>query len=66
LKGSEIPFSARVFAVVDVWDALTSNRPYRIAWSTEQTLDYIREKVGTHFDPRVVEAFLDIDQEMRC
>ncbi|MBU4224846.1 MAG: HD-GYP domain-containing protein [Chloroflexi bacterium] len=62
LKGSEIPFSARVFAVVDVWDALTSNRPYRTAWSKEQTLDYIREKVGTHFDPRVVEAFLDIDQ----
>jgi len=65
LKGSEIPFSARVFTVVDVWDALTSNRPYRTAWSNEQTLDYIREKAGTHFDPRVVEAFLDIDQEMR-
>jgi putative nucleotidyltransferase with HDIG domain len=66
LKGSEIPFSARVFAVVDVWDALTSNRPYRTAWTKEQTLDYIQEKVGTHFDSRVVEAFLDIDREMRC
>jgi len=66
LKGSEIPFSARVFAVVDVWDALTSNRPYRTAWTKEQTLDYIQEKDGTHFDPRVVEAFLDIDQETRC
>jgi len=66
LKGSEIPFSARVFAVVDVWDALTSNRPYRPAWSKEHALDYIREKVGTHFDPRVVEAFLDIDRGMIC
>jgi putative two-component system response regulator len=62
LKGSNIPFSARIFAVVDVWDALTSNRPYRNAWSKEQTFDYIRGKAGTHFDPRVVEAFLDIDQ----
>jgi putative nucleotidyltransferase with HDIG domain len=62
LKGNEIPFAARVFTVVDVWDALTSNRPYRKAWSKEQTINYIQEKVGTHFDPQVVEAFLDIGQ----
>lgn len=62
LKGNEIPFPARIFAVVDVWDALTSNRPYRTAWSKEQTLSYIRGEAGSHFDPRVVEAFLGIGQ----
>ena len=58
LKGDLIPLSARIFAVVDVWDALTSDRPYRPAWSQEQTLDYIRDNSGAHFDPSVVDAFL--------
>ncbi|MBI5950015.1 MAG: PAS domain S-box protein [Chloroflexi bacterium] len=58
LKGEEIPLSARLFAVVDVWDALTSNRPYRKGWSREKTLAYIQEQSGTHFDPRAVEIFL--------
>ena len=58
LKGEEIPLAARIFAVIDVWDALTSNRPYRKAWTREQALEYIREQTGTHFDPQIVEVFL--------
>ena len=58
LPGEEIPFPARIFAVVDVWDALTSDRPYRPAWSEEKALQQINTDAGTHFDPRVVEAFL--------
>ncbi len=58
LKGAEIPLAARIFAVIDVWDALTSNRPYRKAWTREQALEYIREQTGTHFDPQIVEVFL--------
>jgi len=58
LRGEEIPLAARIFAVVDVFDALTSDRPYRKAWSREEALAYIRQQAGTHFDPRVVEAFL--------
>jgi putative nucleotidyltransferase with HDIG domain len=60
LKGHEIPLTARIFAVVDVWDALTSDRPYRLAWSREKTLAYIREGAGSHFDPYVVEVFMDL------
>jgi hemerythrin-like metal-binding protein/PAS domain S-box-containing protein len=59
LKGDQIPFAARIFAVVDVWDALTSNRPYRAAWSEEKTLNHIRALSGTHFDPQVVNVCLD-------
>lgn len=50
--------AARIFAVVDVWDALRSDRPYRKAWSQEQTREYIRAQAGSHFDPQVVEMFL--------
>jgi PAS domain S-box-containing protein len=57
LKGSDIPISARIFAIVDVWDALTSNRPYRYAWPERQALDYIQMESGRHFDPEVVNAF---------
>lgn len=60
LKGLEIPLSARIFSVVDVYDALTSDRPYRKAWKKEATLAYIREKSGTHFDPEIVEKCLKI------
>jgi PAS domain S-box-containing protein/putative nucleotidyltransferase with HDIG domain len=60
LKGEAIPLSARIFAVVDVWDALTSDRPYREAWSKEKTMAYILEQSGSHFDPRVVEHFQKI------
>jgi putative nucleotidyltransferase with HDIG domain len=58
LKGEEIPLAARIFAVVDVWDALTSDRPYRPAWTREQAVAYLREQAGKHFDPRIVEIFL--------
>ncbi|MFM8320582.1 MAG: HD domain-containing phosphohydrolase [Chloroflexota bacterium] len=62
LKGENIPISARIFAVVDVYDALTSDRPYRKAWDQATVLEYIREQSGTHFDPQVVEAFLHMLQ----
>ena len=58
LKGEEIPLAARIFAVVDVYDALTSDRPYRASWSKEQALAYIRSEAGRHFDPAVVDIFL--------
>ncbi|MDO8690689.1 MAG: HD-GYP domain-containing protein, partial [Dehalococcoidia bacterium] len=58
LKGEQIPLPARIFAVVDVWDALTSERPYRPAWDPERALEHIRSTSGSDFDPRVVEAFL--------
>ena len=58
LKGEQIPLVARIFAVVDVYDALTSDRTYRKDWSKKKTLEYIREQSGTHFDPAVVAAFL--------
>ncbi len=60
LKGEEIPLAARMFAVVDVWDAVTSDRPYRPAWTKEQALTYIIEHSGTHFDPEIVQVFLKV------
>lgn len=60
LKGEQIPLAARIFAVVDVWDALTSDRPYRKAWSRKKALAYIRKSAGSLFDPQVVEAFVKI------
>jgi PAS domain S-box-containing protein len=60
LKGEQIPLAARIFAVVDVWDALTSDRPYRKAWKKKKAVEYIREQAGKHFDPKVVEAFLEM------
>jgi putative two-component system response regulator len=63
LKGEEIPIAARLFAIVDVWDALTSDRPYRPAWKNEQALAYIREQSGKHFDPQVVELFFQVFHE---
>jgi len=60
LKGEEIPLAARLFAVVDVWDALTSDRPYRPAWTRKEALDYIKELTEEHFDPRIVEKFVEI------
>jgi PAS domain S-box-containing protein len=60
LKGEEIPLVARIFAVVDVWDAVTSDRPYRPAWSRAQAVEHIRAESGKHFDPQVVKAFLNL------
>ena len=58
LKREEIPQSARIFAVIDVWDALTTDRPYRKAWSREKAREYIEAQSGIHFDPQVVKIFL--------
>ncbi len=58
LQGWAIPLTARAFAVVDVYDALTSNRPYRAAWTKEQVLEHIQNGAGTHFDPAVVQMFI--------
>ena len=52
-KGEAIPLAAHIFAIVDVWDALTSDRPDRPAWSQEKALEYIQEQSGMHFDPQV-------------
>ncbi len=58
LRGTEIPLPARLFALVDVWDALTSDRPYRAAWPRERVLDHLRSLAGSHFDPALVSVFL--------
>lgn len=63
LAGEQIPLAARIFAVVDVWDALTSDRPYRMAWPKEKVREYIIEGAGKQFDPRIVEAFFSLDME---
>lgn len=60
LQGEDIPLPARIFAVVDVWDALTSDRKYRLAWPRQEARNYIIQQSGKHFDPNVVEAFLKI------
>jgi HD-GYP domain-containing protein (c-di-GMP phosphodiesterase class II) len=63
LKGSEIPLSARIFAIVDVWDAMRRERPYHRAYSKEEVLTYIQEQTGKLFDPEVVTAFLKLLQQ---
>ena len=60
LVGEEIPLEARIFAVVDIWDALISDRYYRPAWTHEKALAYIREEAGRLLDPDVVAVFLEI------
>ncbi|MCJ7618327.1 MAG: GAF domain-containing protein, partial [Desulfobacterales bacterium] len=60
LHGEDIPVSARIFAIVDVWDALRSDRPYRKAWTDDEALDEIKRGKGTHFDPVVFQAFMDV------
>jgi putative nucleotidyltransferase with HDIG domain len=60
LKGMDIPFAARVFAVIDVWDALISDRPYRKGLPVEQVRQYIKAEAGQHFDPNVMRAFMEM------
>lgn len=60
LAGEQIPLAARIFAVVDVFDALTSDRPYRAAWPVGKAREFIKEGSGSHFDPKVVEAFFEL------
>jgi len=62
LKGEEIPQAARIFAVVDVWDALLSDRPYRKAWPRPKVIKYLREQSGKYFDAAVLEVFLGMIQ----
>lgn len=59
LRGEEIPLAARIFAAVDVWEALSSDRPYRDARSRDAILAYMRTNAGTAFDPAILEVFLD-------
>ncbi len=59
LSGEQIPLPARIFAIVDVWDALRTERPHRPAWDNEAALAYIKEQAGAHFDPQIVDVFLD-------
>jgi HD-GYP domain-containing protein (c-di-GMP phosphodiesterase class II) len=63
LKGSEIPLAARIFAVVDIWDALRSERPYRPAWTREQARDHIHSLSGSHLDSSVVAVFLEMQDD---
>jgi HD-GYP domain-containing protein (c-di-GMP phosphodiesterase class II) len=58
LRGEQIPLAARLFAVVDVWDALRSDRPYRPAWPEDKVREHVLALSGSHFDPRVVQAFM--------
>ncbi len=58
LKGENIPLAARIFTIVDVWDALLSDRPYRVAWEKKTVMDYIRNESGSRFDPKIVEVFI--------
>lgn len=64
LKEEEIPLQARIFAVVDVFDALTSERPYRPAWPREKAVEYVRAQRGRQFDPKVVDAFLAVAEDL--
>jgi HD-GYP domain-containing protein (c-di-GMP phosphodiesterase class II) len=61
LQGEQIPLMARIFAVVDVWDALRSDRLYHASWSVNDVREHIRSLAGTHFDPHVVKICLDSD-----
>jgi HD-GYP domain-containing protein (c-di-GMP phosphodiesterase class II) len=61
LRGEQIPLSARLFSIVDAWDALRSDRPFRKAWPEDMVRAYIREQAHAHFDPQLVDVFLDLD-----
>jgi HD-GYP domain-containing protein (c-di-GMP phosphodiesterase class II) len=63
LKGKDIPLEARIFAVVDAYDALISDRPYRDAWPEEKAQKYLQEQAGKEFDPEVVRVLLEILSE---
>jgi HD-GYP domain-containing protein (c-di-GMP phosphodiesterase class II) len=60
IKGNEIPLTARIFAVVDVFDALTSKRPYKVPMSLEKSLEILKRDAGSHFDPELVDTFIKI------
>ncbi|PKN83763.1 MAG: hypothetical protein CVU46_16125 [Chloroflexi bacterium HGW-Chloroflexi-8] len=60
LQGEQIPVAARIFSIVDVWDALTSDRPYRSAWKKDKVFDYLQSESGKYFDPMIVPVFLSM------
>lgn len=65
IKGEQIPLAAQLFAIVDVWDALRSDRPYRQRWQKEKVCEHIKALSGRHFDPKVVDLFFKmINEEM--
>lgn len=66
LKGDEIPLSARIVAIADVFDALTMERPYKKAWTIEEAYQFMRENAGIHFDPELVERFISQDEEIKA
>lgn len=63
LKGENIPLSARIFAIIDVYEALVSDRPYRKAWPKQKALEYIRDNAGTHFDPAIALKFVNLNSD---
>jgi PAS domain S-box-containing protein len=65
LKGEQIPLAARIFAIVDVFDALSNDRPYRAAWPRQEVLNYVGNQAGKHFDPMIVEVFLQLMSELQ-
>jgi response regulator RpfG family c-di-GMP phosphodiesterase len=64
LVGDHVPLCARIVAVADVYDALTSVRPYKSAWPSAEAFEYVRVQAGRHFDPRMVEAFLGMRKQV--
>ena len=60
MNGEEIPLAARIFAVIDVWDALSSDRPYRKGWPKNEIIRYLKDKAGSLLDPHVVKVFLEL------
>ena len=64
LKGSEIPLWGRISAIADVFDALTTERPYKKAFPIDQSLEILKQRRGTHFDPDVFDAFFSIEEEI--
>src|SRR5438093_11277526 len=66
LKGEEIPLNARMLALVDCYDALTTNRPYRSPMSREQVIEFFRRESGRPYDPAVVQTFLDRHEEIEA
>ena len=63
LKGTQIPLSARIFSIIDIWDALLSDRPYRNAWKIEKVIAHLKEISGQYIDPSILEVFLRMIKE---
>lgn len=63
LRSEQIPLAARLFAIVDVWDSLSSDQPYRAAWGKDEIVEHMRESSGKHFDPKLVDPFLVMMEE---